>query len=672
VSQVNLTYFERWFSRRHVGAARPTLIVGIRKGYFVRTYQPFTFLDGSTEDIATIPGESKGKPWWPKWTPSGVGEYKYIPGVRSAELHKSFDNNGAMSATITFDNMLVKVRAGVLGRLFRVFKRGALAPYYGVSLEGRPATTITPDEDWHELLDSEAQITIWEGYGDAMTKTFTGLIDGPIDLTSAPAVATMQVRDFSQMLTDAALLGDNKSRQLRPPIKFVDRRTAENITAVSGGAVASSSRAGHPATNVSDRDSSSTWESQGHSVQNVTEWVEIHIPRGAYETFFLYTEMNDMEMYASLYVRGTDPKMDGASIPTNQWVDLGLGNVPGANGGFPFIKYWPTTSNDRGYTHTLGHRFFVGDNTVLRLSFRHLGKSKDADGNLTYRAGVRRLAAIQREIKEEALTKKWILVDDASDIVKVVLRWAGFREWEVESFGWRLKAPIVFHQGDHLQDIINKLATYGAFVFFMGDPSNDDLSTGVPIFRYSRARAGAPFLMVTVTDHDLVTAMSAKLDRGQKASVIRARGKMTKKGFALGEDTTKRFQAIYRPPWSDPDRSSGKIKQETFYDNMLTSNAQCKVACCLIAFQMALAGAQVVVQIPGYPAFDIDDQVSVVDEGTGVNSRVYTMERTSTHTTGREATYRMTLTGALLDIPDVRDVMADLNQAVIDAADEEG
>src|SRR4051812_411911 len=146
MSEVNQTIFERWFSRRHLGAARPQLIVGIRKGHFERTYQPFTFLDGTTEDIGSIPHESKGRPWWPKWVPDG--DYKYIPGVRSVELHKSLQNNGLQSASITVDNMVVGLRLGFLGRLFRIFKVGALSPYWGYRAENRPPQGIETDPDW--------------------------------------------------------------------------------------------------------------------------------------------------------------------------------------------------------------------------------------------------------------------------------------------------------------------------------------------------------------------------------------------------------------------------------------------------------------------------------------------------------------------------------------------
>jgi hypothetical protein len=670
MADVNQTIFERWFSRKHVGVARPQLIVGIRRGHFVRKYQHHTFLDGSSEQVGSIYGESPRSPWWPKWTPTE--DYQFVPAVRSVELHKSLQNNGLMNATISIDNTGVDPRIGVMGRLFRIFKKGALSPYWGYRAHGRPSQGITPDTRWFEKLDSEAQITVWEGYGDGIgtTKTFTGLIDGPIDMTSQPAVMTINARDFGQMLTDAFVFGNNKSPQVHPPVTFVDRRSSDNTEAVSGGASASSERPGFPATNVSDLHSSTAWESDGHPDRNVTEWVEIHLPRGRYETFYMFPQYAGMEMFLSIYARGTSPKMDGSSIPTNHWVDTGLGDVPGAFGGFPYIKRWENIDAD-AHHRTMNHTFILGENSTLRLSFRNLGASTDADGNRTYRAGVKRLAGVKRTQKAEVAKKHWILVDDPSDIVRIVLRWAGFREWEVENYGWRLKKPITFHQGDKLIDMIQRMATYGAFTFFMGDPTSHDLSTGVPVFRYNHARAGAPILMVTATDADLLTAASAKVDKGAQANVIRARGKRSKHGRMLGEDTTRRFQALYFPPWYRNGRTSGKLRHEVMYDNLLDSNEQCMVACCLIAFQMALASAEVVVQLAGYPAFDIDDQVAVMDRGTGTNSRVYIVERSSTHTTGKEATWRMTLTGGLLDTPDVQEVVRDLNRAITAASAEE-
>lgn len=666
MAEITDLFFARWFSRRHVGDARPHVFVGVRRGKFVRDYQPYTFLDGSTEDFASIPKESKGAPWWPKWTPTE--DYKFIPGVRSVDISKSFEGKGTGSVTVAIENMVEEQATGALGRMYHILKRGVLAPYYAFIAPGRPAQGVAVDEDWSEVLDSEAQITVWEGYGEellggAFAKTFTGLIDGPLDLTSQPSTITIAARDFGQMLTDQRLFGYNKSPQLRPPITFVDSRYADKIEAVSGGAKASTQHKGHPAIYVSDLHSSTSWWSQGHSVRNVTEWVEIHIPRGRYETFYIYPEADNMEVFVSVYARGDDPKMDGSSVPTNAWIDAGLGDVPGDNGGFPYIHHF-ATMEAKGQNRNLGHRLWLGDNSVLRISFRNLDKSKDDDGNLTYRAMVRRLAAIRREVRAEVIKKRWIIVEDASDIVKVILRWAGFREWQVENFGWRLKDKLVFHQGDMLMDVIDKLATYGAFTFFMGDPTTHDLSTGVPTFRYSGVRKNPPLEMIQVTDADLIVGMGAHLDHGEKGAIIRARGKLSKKGVALGEDTDKRFQASYRPPWVTAGRTSGKLRHDTIYDNLLTSDAQCKVACVLLALNEALASTTATVEVPGYPGVDLDEQMSVLDAGTGVNSRLYIAERRSTHTTGRQASWKTTFTGALLDVPDIVAAREDLNEAI--------
>jgi hypothetical protein len=68
---------------------------------------------------------------------------------------------------------------------------------------------------------------------------------------------------------------------------------------------------------------------------------------------------------------------------------------------------------------------------------------------------------------------------------RCILRWAGFKEWEVENTGVRLKRPFVVNAGDFLIDAIQAAQTRRpASTFFIKDPTDaDDLSIGVPVFR---------------------------------------------------------------------------------------------------------------------------------------------------------------------------------------------
>jgi hypothetical protein len=57
-------------------------------------------------------------------------------------------------------------------------------------------------------------------------------------------------------------------------------------------------------------------------------------------------------------------------------------------------------------------------------------------------------------------------------------------------------------------------------------------------------------------------------------------------------------------------------------------------------------------QVAGLPAFDLNDQVSVIDEGTGVNSRCWVASIQSNHTLGPNGSWHMTIGGSLIDVED--------------------
>jgi hypothetical protein len=652
VAEVTQTFVDRWRSRHHIGSAKPQQYARVRKGRFERAYRNFTFLDGSTEEFAFLPGTSNAKPWAAKWVPQTA--WVQVPNLREADLEQSFDNNGFITCTLVFENIIYKQIAGVVGT-YHAVKRGYLSPWMGFRSIIR-ASQFAQNE-WYELLDGGCQIEVWQGYGDQMARTFTGLIDD-VDMTSKPDQLTVTARCFgANALGEQRVYGYNKDPRIRPPITFADRFRADKVTKISGGASASSSDASHPPSNVTKPDQT-FWMSDGHANGAFTEWVDIRLKHGRYETFFVQPQLSGMEMYLSIYASGQglqgDPQLDDVDI-TPGWIDTGLGNVPGANGGFPYIKRWDSVSAE-GRVWRIGHKVEIGDNSILRVSFRNLGFSP---ARQDFRAAVRRLVAYHRLRSAEARKNNWILVDDAADVVKVVLRWAGFREWEVENFGVRLKENLVFHQADYLIDIINKMKEQGNYNFFMADPTSHDESLGVPVFRNSRAMLPPGPRLDEVKDSDLLTGISVKLTKGPKAHIIRARGaeaKLSEGGILLGEDTTRRVTAHYRPPWTIRGETAGIIRHTTHVDRFLKTEIDCMMACVLIAVQQALMGATGGIEIPGFPKLELDQQISVVDEGTGANTRLWIASRSSTFSSGQQAKWTTQLGGSWLDTQDLIEI----------------
>jgi hypothetical protein len=122
-------------------------------------------------------------------------------------------------------------------------------------------------------------------------------------------------------------------------------------------------------------------------------------------------------------------------------------------------------------------RSSVGKGSILRVQFRNLAPAQNTDG---FRAGVQRMVAAQQKLTTEAVKNRWVLVDDASDVVRQLLRWAGFKEWDVQDSGVRLKRPVVFNRSMFLMDAINKVASATQYIFFMDDPSPNPDSIGIP------------------------------------------------------------------------------------------------------------------------------------------------------------------------------------------------
>jgi hypothetical protein len=692
MADISGVFRQRWRSGRHMGDARPTQVVRIRRGEFRRAYKHWG--DGGGYGAggvrAEMPGPGRTKPWQATWTP--FDEWRELPNVYEVNLDQDFDKNGITSCTVHIDNVGYEEATGVGGVFHRIL-RGFLSPFRGYRSPFRPDLGISRNE-WYQYLDGAVQLEVWQGYGDEQVCTFTGLTD-QIDLTSAPDQVTITARDFGLLLADQHLLNKVKDPYLtRKPTVFADRKAATTVTyeGTAGPHDCSSSLTGHPPRLVTDNKKGTHWLSANKRTPN-TEWVQIHIPKGTYTTVYLDPAYAGMECWISVFTRGIKGKggrvkIDGDWHP-HGWIDDHPGEiVPGttgeADGGYPFVKHFHSLPAE-GRWHSLNHTIEVGDNTIVRVAFRKLREVR-VKGETRYRAGVRELYVPKRVRKQDAKQNGWILVDDFSDIVKVVLRWAGFKEWEIESTGVRLPKDLqlTFHNGDTLMDIIKKVQEATNYVFFMGEPSGgeDEYSIGVPIFRTANVLGFYDLGREEIRDDQLLTGIQVKQDLTILPHIIYIRGKekgVAKKGHFqrgvtgqfLGESQTSRIQIYYVPPWSRRNAEGDVLRHFVATYNSLGSKKGLEVAARYVALNAALQSLTAIIEIPGNPGITVDSIVGVRDTGTGMNTRLYVASRSSVFRAGKESSWKMTLGGSLIDVPDVQEVALDLYN-VLTAKEEKG
>lgn len=652
----------RWRSGRYIGAHKPIWIVEVQRGVIDRHYAPFEMLDGSSEDFGTIQGSKhNADPWHAYWRPTGP--WKEVPNVTNVDTEQGFDNNGIANCTITIENTILKLMLGMAGT-YHLIERGHMAPWFGWATWGRPETQQQLNE-WWEVFNGGYQVKVWEGYGDdAREPSFAGLIDD-CKLGATPATIQIVCRDFGQSLTEHRIFGWNKARELPSPIVFAPRSKVYKTEKKGGSASASSEASGHPASRVTRADDT-YWLSGGENGAigfEWTEWTQIRVPKGTYESIYVYPHYAGMEMYISVFARNA--KVDGVPVDDG-FIFRGLGNVPGDNGGHPYVKLVENAAKE-GKRYKLGFKLEAGDDTVIRVSFRDLQYSPGRGG---FRAGVRRLVAFREKIIKSEQKKKQILIEDYSDMVKWAFMWAGFHEWVVEPTGVPMKNPVTFNQGQFLIDIVEHVKQQGDFVFFMDRPTDNPSSIGVPIFRRTKAMDPPAPSMLEVTEDQLLTSVSPSFSKEPLNYIIRARGRMPKKGegkgVRLGEDRVRRFQATYMPPWSGAhrnvatglydtdypfaDRMAGLRKHQQWTDDNLESNDECMMAAILAAMKSALAAFTCSVEIPGRPDIGLGDQISVIDSATGMNGRIFIGSR---HTTNGADGYVTSLSGSMIDTPDV-------------------
>lgn len=702
----------RWRSRNLGGQARHQCVVRVRRGFMDRAYQQLVMLDGSKPQMPTIWKGINNGPWQGQWTLEGP--WITLPEIVSNKWTRSFaSDSGGSTATVVMDNINFAEHTGVAG-MYHTIERGYFSPQKGIRVNSRPKMWAA--NSWADVLNGGYQLEIWEGYGPdgdpsvipldepgedgtcvppnaAISRTWVGLID-ECDIDTHPDQMTITCRDFGIFLTDQRLIYRNKAPEIRSPVIFADRRRTLGETDVGFGAKASGTHPGFTPTGALPGDGDNNgWVSDVRDSASDLVWLEIKIPAGAYDEFFLGTEGSGQEMWVA--VNPTDGShWNGGGVPGGgAWIDGGLGNVPGT--GVPFVNHFKTVSNQPGRKN-LGGTLSCGNTTRIRLYFSNLNTHYfDSNGDRVkvhgYAATVFRFYAERYGTDPQhpenqpgvkgVKASQWVLVDDAADVVRMMFMWAGFKEWDVDDFGWSLASPMNWGQDKFFMDAINDIMNQGNFLFYMEAPGDDDMSLGKPCFKKQRAVTLNPPITATVRDTDMLESLKIKWDLSNLPYSFRVRGNINKKGITFGQDLARRFSGTYFPPWSGIDyRKISPTKRGIHMDHSerlaglkrnyietqgqvialsLNSDADCLFAAVLTAIQYALQEATGELQISGLPGIELNTGVTVVDEGTGTNSRVWVASVESDHNLGESGSWHMTIGGSLLDTEDLNFISED-------------
>lgn len=692
---------QRWRTRQLVGDKKHALIVRVRPGYMKRDYMDEnriddgdTPFDGSPIFPPLIWKGNNHHPWQGLWTPTG--SWQTLPNIESAKWARDFDiqtgaAKGTSTATVVMDNIAFPQATGV-GGIYHAIQRGYFSPDRGNVPDGR--ANIWPKDiqnPWHNALNSGYQIELWEGYGTgndivlrttldpttnsyapasgALDRTWTGIVVD-FETESHPDKITLTAQDFGIFFTDQRLVGDNKDLAIRSPVIFADRRQTQGENKVTQPLTVSSGLVSQ------DR----VWQSQTGT--SGPEWIEMKIPFGTYIECFIAPQ-SDMELFVSLRL-GDGGVMDRTVTLPNGWVTLagpGTGTTPDGTPYFRHIANFDTTSPTR---IALGHQFDVGQDAHLRLTFNRLPGQAVTKNFIAYQYGSNPAVAPGPGVN----AKHWILVDDAAQVVRMLCIWAGFKEWKIEDFGWSLFQPLVFGEGKFFMDVITDMLQQGYFIFYMGPPTADDRSIGVPHFEHVKAIDPPRQGMIEVRDTDMTEALDIKWDLSSLPWVMRYRGKIDPKyGVVWGQDLTRRVMATYYPPWTgrfsplamgetagaDQIRRIAGIHRhftETMASNLrvsLQTYEECLFACILAAIQYGLQMCTGRFQIPGVTGLKLNDAISVVDEATATNSRIWIAAIESEHVMGgdHEGYWRMTVGGSMIDSREFGGLRDDYNFALI-------
>jgi len=675
----------RWLSMKHVGEARPVVRAFVRKGHFQRHYKRVP----DSEVYGFIPGLlTPNDVWYGEWVPDT--DYVEIPNVKDAKGDQDYSQNGIEQVTMSIDNIAMVAQEGALGALFHTIERGYYSPERG-QRSSRGEAAGTKNEWFNTWKDKSTQIIIVGGYGEAVFPLHLGLID-KVSLTSRPDMISVTMRSMGQYITDQHIFMDAKNLWARDPITFADRVDVQEGPNVANSAQAKSHRSGYPASMAVDGNTKSLWLSDGHSDSRDIEWIEFPLSGGHFLKMELFPAFENLEMFVSVFTTnenvpgGGKARYQGGEVLGEGWVDGGLGHVPGTT--IPYVNNVPMI---RGALTTYpvtksGRKIVSGDNTRIRIWFRNLHKAKTDNGlGFNFRAGVKECRIHDSSIPEAAKKGHWILIDDVSDMVKMVLQWAGFHDFEVETCGVRLSDKVTFDRSKFLIDPINYLKEQVGYVFYVKPPDDFDLTDltpgnkknltmGTAVFRQQSAmKQESPDPIESVRDDNLLTGVNAEFDANALPDSIRVRGKAVADAIAkrdphhihpLGADRTKRFQASYRPVWARKgSQGAAHLRRPVVhYDYLLDDQYLCEVACLLIAFQAALGSAKGEIEIPAWPMIHLDYQTLLFDRGTGMSTRLWNVQRTWNYVSGAEVEFKMNLGGAFIDIDDVAETREELEE----------
>jgi hypothetical protein len=274
------------------------------------------------------------------------------------------------------------------------------------------------------------------------------------------------------------------------------------------------------------------------------------------------------------------------------------------------------------------------------------------------------------ELSAEAIKQNWVIVGDITGVVTTILRWAGFKEWDVEPAQARLPKRILANRSMKYIDVIKLVADAIGYTFYIGDPTSAENSIGVPVFKPSSVISGAT-PVATVRDEDLLTAISVKHTDEPLAYIIRVRGRTSDDGQRVGRDSTRRIMYTFSPPWRGTQelgyqdtQLAGILKHVIHTNQLFRSMDDCRFGAYYIGLAEALASTQAVIEVPGYPGFELDGQVVLEDLGTGLTTRLYISNRHDVFTAGERGGWKVTLTGALLDTANVQDMVTIINDAI--------
>lgn len=657
--------FARWKSARQVGAAAPTLRVTVTRGLMDKHYAPFKKLDGSTENFMTIVKGRNAQPWQSFWR--ATGEPIEVPNVLSVKQSRSLGQKGTGSATIEIENIIYKAIVGA-GGTYHAILRGYLSPWLGLKLLARARIPSWIQNEWFEVLDGGYRVDVYEGYGDQQVHTFMGFIENS-DFETQPDRITVTARDPGVLFTDQRVMGWNKPPEIRSPLQIADRERTLGVRPVGSGAKATSTASGRHVSDVLKRGNDKSWVSAGHNSSAGVEWVEITLPPGFYEKFYTVSAYKGQEMWVSIHATAGS-KYNGVALEEG-WVNPGKGSTPAEGGAEPWVAHWPSTSAGHA-TRSLGAPFQAAPGCKIRVTLSKLPyRSEWKD----HRASLTRLAAFLfgKDPAHPAngdpglAAKHWVLVDDLADIAKTVFMWLGFHEWDVELLNSSLNLPLAFTMDKFYIDIMNYIEEQANWLFYMESPSSNAASIGVPCFVHNRASDPPPPNMVEVRDSDLLESAKVKIDLSNLPYIIRYRGAVAHDGTTFDEEQVRRYNGTYFPPWSgagpfetEPGRTSGVRRHEFTRNTLLQSDEECIFAAILAAKQYALAAFTAEVQISGYPGIELNQQISVVDKTTALNSRLWVTSIQTEHTAGANASYKMTVGGSLLDGMDMDQLNSDL------------